>query len=153
VLPKDGATVRVDLIWLNALLQLEVAMSTDIRSFYRDWTGRMSHAKGSAQGAAKGFGGLYQSVMRSGALSAREKELVALGIGLALRCEPCIYTHAESALKAGATREQIMEAAGVAVMMQGGPTYTYLPNLVEALDVLESDDPARRAEPQAHQLG
>ena len=112
-------------------------MSTDAKSFYRDWSSRMSHAKASAPDAAIGFGALYQGVMKLGAIGVREKEFVALGIGIALRCEPCIYIHVEKALKAGATREQVLEAAGVAVMMQGGPTYTYLPVVVEALDAIE----------------
>ena len=64
----------------------------------------------------------------------REKELIALGIGLAVRCEGCIYSHVEKCLKAGATPEQIQEVAGVAVMMQGGPTYTWVPKVLEALD-------------------
>ena len=115
-------------------------MSTDARSFYRGWPSRMSNAKASAPDAAKGFGGLYQGVMKPGTLSVREKELVAVGIGMAIRCEPCVYIHAEKALKAGATREQIMETAGVAVMMQGGPTYTYLPVVVEALDALQPEE-------------
>jgi AhpD family alkylhydroperoxidase len=117
-------------------------MSTEARSFYQEWSGRMSHAKASAPDAARGFGSLYQGVMKPGAISVREKELVALGIGMALRCEPCIYTHVEKALKAGATRDQIIETAGVAVMMQGGPTYTYLPKVVEALDALVPDEAA-----------
>ena len=117
-------------------------MSTDARSFYREWPSRMSHAKASASDAAKGFGGLYQGVMKPGAMSVREKELVALGIGMAIRCEPCIFIHVEKALNAGATRAQIMETAGVAVMMQGGPTYTYLPVVVGALDAIEPVDPA-----------
>ena len=117
-------------------------MSTDPREFYRDWPSRMSHAKASAPDAAKGFGALYQGVMKPGAVGVREKEFVALGIGIALRCEPCIYVHLEKALKAGATREQVMEVAGVAVMMQGGPGYTYLPVVVEALDAIEAREPA-----------
>jgi alkylhydroperoxidase/carboxymuconolactone decarboxylase family protein YurZ len=51
-------------------------------------------------------------------------------------CENCIYAHVLAAKNAGATREKILEAAGVAVLMQGGPTYTYLPRLVEAVDAL-----------------
>jgi AhpD family alkylhydroperoxidase len=113
-------------------------MSTEATSFYEQWAARMSHAKASAPDVVKGFGALYQGVMREGAITALEKELVALGIGMALRCDACIYTHADKARKAGATREQIMEAAGVAVMMQGGPTYTYLAKLVEALDALDA---------------
>jgi len=67
---------------------------------------------------------------------------LALAIGMSVRCEPCIYIHVEKALKAGATREQVLEAAGVAVMMQGGPTYTYLPKVVEALDELKPEEAA-----------
>ena len=66
------------------------------------------------------------------------KELIALAIGLALRCENCMYAHIQACLRAGATREQVLEAAGVAVLMQGGPTYTYLPRVVEALDALSA---------------
>jgi AhpD family alkylhydroperoxidase len=114
-------------------------MSSDAKSFYEQWPARMSHAKAAAPDTVRGFGGLYQSTMKGGEMSVREKELVALGIGLAIRCDGCIYVHAEKAMRAGASRQQIMEAAGVAVMMQGGPTYTYLPKLVEALDALETD--------------
>jgi AhpD family alkylhydroperoxidase len=114
-------------------------MSTEAESFYGEWTARMSHAKAAAPEAAKGFASLYQSVMKAGAMSVREKELVALGVGMAVRCDACVYAHVEKALKAGATREQIMEAAGVVVMMQGGPGYTYLPKIVEAVEALQPE--------------
>jgi AhpD family alkylhydroperoxidase len=113
-------------------------MSADVKSFYREWPDRMSEAKAAAPDAAKGFGTLFQSVMKPGALAVREKELVALGIGIALRCDPCVYAHVEKAIKSGATRAQVLETAGVAVMMQGGPGYTYLPKVVEALDALDA---------------
>ena len=85
----------------------------------------------------KGFAGLHQAAMKTGALSAATKELMAFAIGLSVRCENCMYAHISAALKAGATREQVLEAAGVAVLMQGGPTYTYLPRVAEALDALQ----------------
>ena len=84
----------------------------------------------------KGFAGLHQATMKPGALDVKHKELIALAIGLAVRCENCIYSHVSAALKAGATPEQVLETAGVAVLMQGGPTYTYLPRVVEALEAL-----------------
>ena len=117
-------------------------MPTDAVSFYRDWPSRMSRAKAAAPEAARGFGELYQRTMKPGALTVREKELVALGIGLALRCDACVYAHVEKALKAGATREQVIETAGVVVMMQGGPGYTALPKVVEALDAMTNETPA-----------
>jgi len=114
-------------------------MSTDAKSYYEQSPARMSDAKAAMPDVVKAFGGLFQTAMRDGAMTAREKELVALGIGLAVRCDNCIYAHVQKAVRAGATREQVLETAGVAVMMQGGPTYTYLPAVVEALDALETD--------------
>lgn len=76
--------------------------------------------------------------MKEGELTVKEKELIALAIGLAMRCKPCIYLHTYKCLDVGATREQIIEAAGVAVMMQGGPAYTHIPAVIDALDALEA---------------
>ena len=114
-------------------------MPTDAKVFYEESPARMSRAKAALPEVVKGFGGLFQATMKDGAMTAREKELVALGIGMAVRCDNCIYAHVQKALRAGATREQVLETAGVAVMMQGGPTYTYLPKVVEALDALATD--------------
>lgn len=67
---------------------------------------------------------------------------IAIAIGLSVRCENCIYAHVKAALKAGASGEQVLESAGVAVMMQGGPSYTYLPRVLEALAALTEPVPA-----------
>ncbi|MBN2020806.1 MAG: carboxymuconolactone decarboxylase family protein [Sedimentisphaerales bacterium] len=85
----------------------------------------------------QGFAGLYGKVMKDGALTVREKELIALGIGIAMRCEPCIRGHVQNCLDAGADRQQILEAASVAVMMAGGPAYTYIPLVLDTLDDLQ----------------
>lgn len=113
-------------------------MPSDATTFFSEWPARFEKAKSSMPDAVRGFGGLFQAVMKDGALTVREKELIALGIGLALRCEPCINLHTQKSLDAGATPEQIIEAAGVAVMMQGGPTFTYLPKVIEALEALQN---------------
>lgn len=115
---------------------------TDAAAFFADWSDRMTHAKAQAPDIGRGFAPFFQALMRDGGpdgLSVRDKELIALGIGLALRCAPCIRLHVEKCLKAGATRRQILDAAGVAVMMQGGPTYTYLPEVVEAIEALQGE--------------
>ena len=111
-------------------------MASDSEKFFAEWPARIEKAKIAMPDAVKGFGVLFAALMKQGALSVREKELIALGIGMAMRCDPCINLHVQKSLEAGATREQILEAAGVAVMMQGGPTFTYLPKVVEALDSL-----------------
>ncbi len=112
-------------------------MSTNPSEFYESWPATMQAMKARAPEIGKSFGPFFQSLMKAGALSVKEKELIALGIGIALRCEPCIFTHVEKCLKAGATPEQVMEVAGVAVMMQGGPAYTYAPLVAAAIEHLE----------------
>jgi len=112
-------------------------MSTHAESYYQTNSAAMKPVRTAMSELLKGFSALHQAAMKPGALDTREKELIALAIGLAVRCENCIYAHVQAALKAGATREQVLETAGVAVLMQGGPTYTYLPRVIEALDALE----------------
>ena len=111
-------------------------MSNSAKSYYENNAAAMKPVRTSMPDLIRGFGGLHHSAMKPGALTVLEKELMAMAIGMALRCENCIYAHVQAALNAGATREQVLEAAGVAVVMQGGPAYTYLPRVVEALDAL-----------------
>jgi AhpD family alkylhydroperoxidase len=85
----------------------------------------------------QGFGGLFSKIMKDGAITAREKEFIALGIGVAMHCPPCIRAHTQKCLEAGATRQQILEAASVAVMMGGGPAYTHVPVVLDTLDDLQ----------------
>ena len=101
---------------------------------YKRSTGKMMH---DLPNMMKGFKGLFDNIMHNSALDLKTKELIALAIGLAVRCEPCIYLHTQKCLDAGATREEILEAASVTVMMQGGPSFTHIPAVIEALDALE----------------
>lgn len=84
----------------------------------------------------KAFMPLFQGLMKDGAIGVREKELIALGIAVAVRCDSCIFAHTQKCLKSGATSEQIMEAAGVAVMMGGGPALMYVSLVADALEYL-----------------
>ena len=113
-------------------------MSTSAQAYYEGNAAAMKPVRAAMPEVIRGFGALHQETMKAGALGVAEKELIALAIGLAVRCENCVYAHVRAALKAGATREQVLEAAGVAVLMQGGPTYTYLPRVAEALEALET---------------
>lgn len=104
---------------------------------YETWPIVMGAMRARAPEIPKAFGPFFQAMMREGALSAKHKELIALAIGVATHCEPCIYAHAEKCLKAGATPEEMMEAAGVAVMMGGGPAYTHVGVLSAAIEHLQ----------------
>lgn len=112
-------------------------MSPSAAAFFDRWQTDQKLMMESTPELMRVFGGMFQTIMKEGALSTREKELIAMGIGLAVRCAPCINLHVEKCLKAGATREQVLEAAAVAVMMQGGPSFTHVPEVIHALDHLE----------------
>lgn len=86
--------------------------------------------------AAKGFTAMHRGSMYEGVLSVKQKELIALAIGISTRCSDCIGFHVRSAIKAGATREEVAETISVAVMMGGGPAYMYGAKAIEAYDQL-----------------
>ncbi len=75
----------------------------------------------------------------AGALAPRVKELMALGIAIAVHCDGCIVYHLHDALEAGATREEVADVVGVAVMMGGGPAVVYGSLALEALDQHAAD--------------
>lgn len=80
------------------------------------------------------FGKLHAAAMGDGALDKKTKELIALAIGINARCEGCVISHVRGALKAGATREEIVETIGVAVFMSGGPGTVYGAKALAATD-------------------
>ena len=73
----------------------------------------------------KAFSAMAQAATAPKALDTKTKELIALAIGVAVRCDPCITFHAEAARKHGATREEIMETVGMAIYMGAGPSAMY----------------------------
>ena len=62
----------------------------------------------------------YGSVFKDGALTAREKALIALAVSHAESCPYCIDAYTEDCLKKGADEEQMMEAVHVAGAIKGG---------------------------------
>ncbi len=109
-------------------------MSTDVKAFYQKFDSDMGKLKQEIPDTLSGFGGLFGKTMGKGALTVLEKEMVALGIAVAIQCEPCIMLHVKKALEAGASRQQVFEAASVAAMMAGGPAYTHIPMVMDALE-------------------
>ncbi|GAB4383361.1 carboxymuconolactone decarboxylase family protein [Albidovulum sp.] len=79
----------------------------------------------SVPAATGAFSALSKAVKENGPLSVKEKEYVALGMAVALRCEPCINFHVEALMKAGATREELGDVLAMAIQMGGGPTLMY----------------------------
>lgn len=86
--------------------------------------------------AAKGFGTLSHAVKHHGSLDLKTKEFIALGIAIAMRCEPCIGFHVEALAKAGGTREELQDVLAMALQMGGGPSLMYAAKTLAAWDQL-----------------
>jgi AhpD family alkylhydroperoxidase len=110
---------------------------------HKDWTALMAGLQaplkelrtGSAE-VMRGFSTMAQASLKTGALDTKTKELIALAIGVALRCDDCIAFHAKAAVQQGATRDEVLEALGMAIYMGAGPSVMYASHAIEAFDSL-----------------
>jgi AhpD family alkylhydroperoxidase len=64
---------------------------------------------------------LSKAATAEGALSTKAKELIALAISATRECDGCIAAHARNLAKIGATSQEVAEAMGVVIEMNGGP--------------------------------
>ena len=82
----------------------------------------------------KGFSALAQAALKPGALEVKTKELIALAISVATRCDACVAFHAEAAVKHGASRQEVLETMAMAIYMGAGPSAMYAAQALEAYD-------------------
>jgi len=107
--------------------------------FHKEVVGMMGQYGKEAPKTMEAFAALHTLGASDSALSAKTKELIALGIGICVRCEGCIAFHVHDALKAGATKEEIVDTIGVAILMGGGPAVMYGTKALEALEQFENN--------------
>ena len=105
---------------------------------YRDLTqtvsARLASLRASTPEVMKSFGELGRAATANGALDKKTKELIALALSVAARCDPCIGYHTQALARLGATREEVDETLGVAVYMGGGPSLMYVANALAGFD-------------------
>ncbi len=89
-----------------------------------------------AEERGEAFSGFKKLVEATGRLSIGRKtaELIALGIAIAIGCEYCVEYHAREALRAGATRDELLDVLVVALLMRGGPAIPAATRLVKVLE-------------------
>lgn len=98
---------------------------TDYKETYARMAEESQNLKESAPEVLKDFYQMHHDALKEKKLSMKEKELIALGISVAIRCEDCIYSHVRTALKNGATYDELVETVEVAIVMGGGPSTAY----------------------------
>lgn len=114
-------------------------MTTDTR--IEDWDGYSAalRARGKELSALhpelmKGFGALNRGAATTRHLDQKTRELISLAVSVTTRCEGCIDAHARKAKAAGATREEIAEALGVAIALNAGAALTYSLHVLDAVE-------------------
>lgn len=79
-----------------------------------------------------GYAATQRAAMTDGALPGRVKELIALAIAVTRECDGCIAAHARGAARQNASEDEVAEAMGVAILMNGGPATVWGPRALAA---------------------
>ena len=90
----------------------------------------------------RGFGALSQAAMAGGTLDKKTKELIAMALGVAARCDPCLGFHAQALVKLGCTRAELQDMLSVCVYMGGGPALMYAANALAAYEEMGGEKSA-----------
>jgi len=123
-------------------------MSTNFRALAGEISGTLAQLRADIPDTMRGFGQLSQAALRDGALDKKTKELIAMAIGIAARCDACLAFHAEALVKLGCTRAEFEEMLSVSVYMGGGPSLMYAARALDAFEQYGGDH-TRRTETAA----
>jgi AhpD family alkylhydroperoxidase len=104
----------------------------------KELTALLRNLRGGTPEVMKAFAGIAQAATLSKALDAKTKELIALGIAVAVRCDDCIAFHAKAAVEQGASKDEVSETLGMAIYMGAGPSVMYASHALEAFMQFEA---------------
>lgn len=113
----------------------------DWPAWTRDLAANLKNLRSGAPEVMKAFADMAAAASAPQALDAKTKELIALGIGVAARCDDCIAFHVKAAFAHGATRAEILETLGMAIYMGAGPSVMYASHALEAVGQFEATRP------------
>ena len=114
-------------------------MAKDYTALTRDISAYIGELRRAQPEPMQAFSALAKTASDDGAVDKKTKELIALAIGVAVRCDGCIGFHMQALLKLGASKAEIEETLGMAVYMGGGPSLMYAANAVAAFDQVAPD--------------
>lgn len=109
-------------------------MTNSYKQLIQDVTANLAPLRKGVPQVMKSFGDMGKAAIADGALDAKTKELIALAVGVAARCDGCIAFHTKALVKLGATEAEVHETLGVAIYMGGGPSAMYASNAMAAFN-------------------
>jgi AhpD family alkylhydroperoxidase len=93
--------------------------------FANELSGELRNLRAGGPDVMKAFSALAGAALSPKALDTKTKELIALAVSVAVRCDDCIAFHAKAAAEQGASKEEVMETLGMAIYMGAGPSVMY----------------------------
>lgn len=105
----------------------------DWNAYRRELKGRIGELGKLSPDTLKGYLTLSGAGAQTNHLDGKTRELIALAVAVTTRCDGCITTHVDAALRQGASREEITEALGVAVALNAGAAMVYSARVLDAV--------------------
>ena len=109
-------------------------MATNYIQKYQHLEERLAQLGKELPGPMSGFARLHKKAVEDGALAMKVKEMMALAISIVVGCDGCIAYHVHDAVKAGSSRQELLETIGVALLMGGGPGSIYAAHALDAIE-------------------
>src|SRR5436190_24014000 len=109
-------------------------MVMDWNHYHKEIGARVGDLAKLSPDTVKGYQTLSAANSKTSKLGEKTRQLISLAVAVTTRCDGCIVVHSEAAVKAGATKEEIAEALGVAVSMNAGAALIYSTRVLDAVN-------------------
>ena len=113
-------------------------MTKDYQQITQDISAYTAELRKLIPDTMQGFSSMAKAATQTGTLDEKTKELIALALGVAARCDGCLGYHAKALVRLGATRQELGEVLGMAIYMGGGPSLMYAADALRAFDEFSS---------------
>lgn len=107
-------------------------MMLDWKSYQNQLNATLGEITKLSPETVKGYMGLANAGKHTNHLDAKTRELIALAVAVTTRCDGCITVHTAAAVEAGATKEELTEALGVAIALNAGAALVYSARTLDA---------------------
>src|SRR3981081_2599380 len=112
----------------------EKTMMMDWNQYQKEIGARLAELMKLSPDTVRGYQTLSAAGSKTNHLDEKTRQLISLAVAVTTHCDGCIVVHTDAALKAGAKKEEIAEALGVAVSTKAGSAAIYSPGVIGASD-------------------
>jgi AhpD family alkylhydroperoxidase len=107
-------------------------MMMDWNGYLKDLLSTIGKLAELSPDTVRGYRTLSDAGKKTNHLDEKTRQLIALAVAVTTRCDGCITVHTDAAIKAGASKEEIAEALGVAVALNAGAALVYSARVLDA---------------------